>query len=502
MTTDIDSLTLRTPEVDPHHERRWLILLLVLVAQVMILIDATVINVALPSAQKTLHFSNANREWVITAYVLAFGSLLPLGGRLADLYGRKRMFLIGLVGFGIFSALAGGAPNTAVLLVARTLQGAFAAALAPTVVSTIAVTFTDPAERNKAFAVFGAVAGSAGALGFLLGGILTSYANWRWTMFVNVAFAIVAGAGALWLMTNSADPRRPRLDLPGAILAFGGLFLLVFGGAKAETDGWGAPVTIASLVAGVVLLAAFLTVERRASYPLVPLRVIADRNRGASYLALALGNAAVFAVFLFLTYYFQGILGYSPVKTGLAFLPLPLAIVVAATVTQGQLLPHLAPRSIMAAGLTLSAVGAALLTRAGVDADYAAWILPGLALIGAGIGTALVVANAMGSVADNPTDAGTAGGMNNVSQQIGAALGVALISTIAASATSRYLVHHATTTTVSAHAAVHGYAVGYWWAAGLFLAGALICSAIVRPHTSMTIDAAEIEAIEKAIPAI
>jgi predicted MFS family arabinose efflux permease len=303
-------------------------------------------------------------------------------------------------------------------------------------------------------------------------------------------------------MTNSADSRRPRLDLPGALLASVGLFLVVFGGAKAETDGWGAAVTVASLVAGVVLLSAFVAVERRASYALVPLRVIANRNRGGSYLALALGNAAVFVVFLFLTYYFQGILGYSPVNTGLAFLPLPLAIVVAATVTQGQLLPHLSPRSIIAGGLTLSAVGAGLLTRAGVHGDYAAWVVPGLALIGAGIGTALVVANAMGSVADNPTDAGTAGGMNNVSQQIGAALGVALISTIVASATSRYLNRHATTATATAHAAVHGYAVGYWWAAGLFLAGAVICSAIVRPHTSMATEATETEAVDKAIPAL
>jgi MFS family permease len=188
--------------------------------------------------------------------VLAFGSLLPLGGRLADLIGRKRMFLISLVGFGLFSAVAGAAPDTAVLLIARTLQGVFAAALAPIAVSTIAVTFTDPTERNKAFALLGAVAGSAGGLGLLLGGVLTSHVNWRWTMFVNVAFAVAAIIGALLLMTNSADPRRPRLDFPGAIIASAGVFLIVFGGAKAETDGWAAAITIASLAVGAVLLVA------------------------------------------------------------------------------------------------------------------------------------------------------------------------------------------------------------------------------------------------------
>jgi EmrB/QacA subfamily drug resistance transporter len=487
--------------VDPHYEKRWLILRVVIIAQVMILIDATVVNVALPSAQKTLHFSNANREWVITAYVLAFGSLLPLGGRLADLLGRKKMFLIGLVGFAVFSALAGAAPDTAVLLIARTLQGVFAAVLAPTAVSMIAVTFTDPEERNKAFAIFGAGSGSAGALGLLLGGVLTGYVNWRWTMFVNLAFAVVAIVGALALMTNSADPRRPRLDIPGTILVSGGLFLLVFGAAKAETDGWGASITVASFVVGLVLLAGFVLVERKASYALVPLRVLTNRNRGASYLALVLSNAALFAVFLFQTYYFQEILGYSPVKTGLLFLPVPFSIGVAATITQSKLLPHLSTRSIMAGGFALSAIGAALFSQIGVQGDYVAWVLPGLILMGAGFGPAFVVAIAMGSVPEDPEDAGTAGSMNNVSQQIGAALGIAVISTIIASATTNYLHSHTPLTpSVLAHASVHGYSIGSWWAAGIFMGAAIICSVVIRPKTYMAEPSAA-EAVEEAIPA-
>jgi predicted MFS family arabinose efflux permease len=321
-------------------------------------------------------------------------------------------------------------------------------------------------------------------------------------MFVNVAFAAAAIVGALALMTNSADPRRPRLDVPGTILVSGGLFLLVFGGAKAETDGWGASITIASFVVGLVLLAGFILVERRASYALVPLRVLTNRNRGASYLALGLSNASLFAVFLFLTYYFQEILGYSPVKTGLLFLPVPLSIGVAATITQAKLLPLLSTRSILAGGMTLSAIGVGLLTQVGVQGDYVAWVLPSLVLMGAGFGPAFVVAIAMGSVPDHPEDAGTAGSMNNVSQQIGAALGIALISTIVASATTSYVHAHApTNSSTLAHASVHGYRAGSWWAAAIFLAGAVICSAVVKPKIYLS-DAATTEAVEETIPAI
>ncbi|MFJ5220449.1 MFS transporter [Streptomyces sp. NPDC088354] len=486
---------------DPHYAHRWLILLVVLISQVMILIDATVINVALPSAQAGLHFSDATRQWVVTAYVLAFGSLLPLGGRLADLVGRKRVFIVGLVGFGVFSALAGAAPDTAVLLIARTLQGVFAAALAPTAVSLITVTFTDHAERNKAFAVFGAVGGGSGALGLLLGGLLTSYLDWRWTMFVNIAFAAVALVGALTLMTNSADPDRPRLDLPGVLLASGGLFLLVFGSAQAEKDGWGSALTIGSLVGGAILLAGFVTVERRAVNPLVPLRVVLDRNRGAAYLSLLLGSAALFALFLFLTYYFQGILGYTPIRTGLAFLPLPVGIAVGATIAQSALLPRLTARTIVAAGLVLSAFGAALLTRVDVQAAYASRVLPGLVLVGVGIGVYFVIAVTIGSVPDDPRDAGTAGSMNNVGQQIGTALGVAVISTFVASATSGYLRSHGPAgPSLLARAAVHGYATGFWWGAATFALTAALCTALIRPKTSLAV-AAEPSGPQPAAPA-
>jgi EmrB/QacA subfamily drug resistance transporter len=485
--------------IDPHYERRWLILVVVCLAQLMILVDATVVNVALPSAQRALHFSNANREWVITAYVLAFGSLLPLGGRLADLFGRKRMFLIGLVGFGAMSALAGASPNFSVLLIARTLQGVFAALLAPSALSVIPVTFTDTAERNRAFAVFGAIAGSSGALGLLLGGVLTSYASWRWTMYVNDVFAVVAIVGALTLMHNVVHRVRPKLDILGTALASGGLFFLVFGGAKAEIDGWTASITLASLATAGFLLIAFTIWQRFAEHPLIPLSVVTDRNRAASYLALAFASTSSFAAFLFLTYYFQRTLGYSPVRTGIAFLPAPLSIVLVASITQERLLKYFTMRSIMAVGLAVSGVGAALMTRIGVTGDYWATAFPGLLLLGAGIGSALVVAISMGSSGTAPDDAGTASAMNNVSQQVGAAVGIAILSTFAATATAHFLAGKPAVQTALNAATVHGYQVAMWWAAGILWATAVLCGALVRANTRMDASSATLEELDEAV---
>ena len=243
---------------DPHHERRWLILVTVCLAQLMLLVDSTVVNVALPSAQQALDFSTANREWVVTAYVLAFGSLLPLGGRMSDLWGRKLMFVIGALGFAAASAVGGAAQSFTMLVVARAVQGLFGALLAPAAIAMIAATFTDPNERAKAFGVFGAIAGGAGALGLLLGGVLTSYVSWRWCMYVNIAFAALALVGAVTLMTNNTNPDKPRLDLLGTALATTGLFGIVFGAAKAQTNGWGAAISMIPLIAGGVLLLAYL----------------------------------------------------------------------------------------------------------------------------------------------------------------------------------------------------------------------------------------------------
>jgi EmrB/QacA subfamily drug resistance transporter len=480
--------------IDPHYARRWLILGVILVAQVMILLDSTVINVALPSAQKDLGFSDATRQWVITAYVLAFGSLLPLGGRLSDIVGRKTMMLSGLVGFAIASAVGGAAQNIETLIVARTVQGVFAAALAPAALSLIVVTFKELQELNKAFAIFGAVAGGAGAIGLLLGGVLTSYASWRWCMYINIAFAVVALVGGLSLLHNSTETNKPRLSIPGTIVGSAALFGLVFGSAKAETNGWGSGTTVGSLVGGALLLVGFVILQKYEKHPLIPLRVLADRNRGAAYLVQAFAYAGMFALFLFLTYYIQGVKGYSPVKTGFAFLPIPFAIGGTASFTQSHLLQRFSMRTIVSGGLIVAGGGAVLLAQAGADSNYAAWVLPGLIVMGIGLGSAAVVAMAIGQQGVEPRDAGTAGAMNNVSQQVGSALGVALLSTFAATATSHYLTHH-TGSDAAVNATVHGFTVGYWWAAGIYFATAIVCGALIRPNTRMSAPA-EAEALE------
>ncbi|MCW2529840.1 MAG: transporter [Pseudonocardiales bacterium] len=485
----------RSPAPNPHYERRWLALGVILIAQIMILLDATVVNVALPSAQADLGFSNAARPWVVTAYLLAFGSLLPLGGRLSDAYGRKTMFILGLVGFAIASAAGGAAPNIATLIAARAIQGGFAALLAPAALSLITVIFTDMKELNKAFGIFGAVAGSSAALGLLLGGLLTDYVNWRWCMYVNIAFAIVGTIGGIALLHNSTDPDKPKLSVPSTIIGATAIFGVVFGSAKAQTGGWSSAVTLTPLIAGGLLLIGFVVLQKIDRHPLIPLHVIADRNRGAAYLTLMLGQGGVFALFLFLTYYFQDVLHYSPIKTGVAFLPMMLTVVVVATLTQSVLVRHLTMRVITVAGLLISGAGAALLTRADAGSPYAAWVLPGLILVGAGIGSAIVSAVAAGQQGVDPRDAGTAGAVNNVAQQLGAALGVAVISTFVATATSHYLTDHGSTAVVSA--TVHGFTIGYWWAAGLFWAGAVTCGALIRAGTRLHQEAGQPEPLDE-----
>jgi MFS family permease len=340
----------------------------------------------------------------------------------------------------------------------------------------------------------GAVAGGAGAIGLLLGGVLTSYASWRWCMYINIAFAVVALVGGLSLLHNSTETNKPRLSIPGTIVGSAALFGLVFGSAKAETNGWGSGTTVGSLVGGALLLVGFVILQKYEKHPLIPLRVLADRNRGAAYLVQAFAYAGMFALFLFLTYYIQGVKGYSPVKTGFAFLPIPFAIGGTASFTQSHLLQRFSMRTIVSGGLIVAGGGAVLLAQAGADSNYAAWVLPGLIVMGIGLGSAAVVAMAIGQQGVEPRDAGTAGAMNNVSQQVGSALGVALLSTFAATATSHYLTHH-TGSDAAVNATVHGFTVGYWWAAGIYFATAIVCGALIRPNTRMSAPA-EAEALE------
>ncbi|MCW3065203.1 MAG: transporter, partial [Solirubrobacterales bacterium] len=297
------------PSPSSEHSRRWVILGLLGLAQLMVVLDATIVNIALPSAQKALHFSDGNRQWIVTAYALAFGSLLLLGGRLGDLFGRRRTFMVGLGGFALASALGGIAQSFEVLVAARALQGAFGALLAPAALSLLTTTFTHPDERGKAFGIFGAIAVGGGALGLLLGGVLTEYLSWRWCLYVNLALALPALLGAAALLSHGTSTAKPRLDIPGTLTASGGLFALVYGFSHAQTSSWGNGVTLGFIAAAVALLGAFVTIQRRSSHPLLPLRVVADRNRGGAFLAVLVVGAGMFGVFLFLTYYLQQTLG-------------------------------------------------------------------------------------------------------------------------------------------------------------------------------------------------
>jgi len=466
--------TATTPSAGAADPRRWLILAVVAVAQLMVVLDVTVVNIALPSAQADLAFSDESRQWVVTAYALAFGSLLLVGGRVGDLIGRKWTFVAGLLGFAGASAIAGAAPSFEVLVGARALQGAFAAVLAPAALAIVTTTFTDPDERGRAFAVYGAVAGSGAAVGLLLGGFLTELLSWRWTMYVNLAFAAPAAVAAVRLVVNRRPERRPRIDVPGAIVATAGLFALVYGFANAEMDGWGAPLTVAALAVGVVAMAAFVALERRVPRPLLPLRVVWDRNRGAAFLAIAIAGVAMFATFLFLTYYLQRNLGLSPIETGLAFLPMVAMVMASATIASTRVLPRVGPGPLVPTGLALAALGIAYLTGIDVASSYAGAVLPGILVTGVGFGLIMAPSFATATHGVAAGDAGVASALVNTSQQVGGSLGVALLSTLFASAAAAFVPAAGTPAALArAEAAVHGTTVVFWWAAGILAAGAI-----------------------------
>ena len=425
---------------EANHHRRWWILGVLGVAQLMVILDNTIVNIALPTAQHDLGFSNADRQWIVTAYALAFGSLLLLGGRIGDIFGRKRTLLVGLIGFAVASAIGGASVNFIMLVSARTVQGAFGALLAPSVLALLTTTFSNGAERAKAFAIYGAIAGAGGALGLLLGGILTSYASWRWTLFVNLVFAAIATTGALlWLKNDKAVDHDP-LDLPGLFLVTGGLFSLVYGFSHAETTAWSNPYTIGFLVLGVVLLGVFAFVESRVRHPLLPLRVVLDRTRGGSMLAMLFASVGIFGVFLFLTYYLQETLGFSPVKTGVAFLPMVAALATMAQVSNRVLLPKFGPKPIVPIGLLLAAIALFRLHALGLHSAYASHVLPYLIVLGFGFGLSLAPSFSTGTLGLPPHDAGVGSAALNTTQQVGGSIGTSLLNTLAAGAATAYLV--------------------------------------------------------------
>jgi EmrB/QacA subfamily drug resistance transporter len=467
-------------EPDP---RRWLILVVIAVAQLMVVLDATVMNIALPSAQHDLGFSNVDRQWIVTAYSLSFGSLLLFCGRLADLIGRKVMFITGLAGFAVASAVGGASVNFSMLVTARACQGVFGAILAPAALSLLATTFADPKERGKAFGIYGSVAAGGGAVGLLLGGALTSYLSWRWCLYINLVFAVTAIIGAAMLLRPQPKTAGARLDVPGVVLVSAGVFCLVYGFSNAATHDWATPSTYGFLAVGVVLLASFAFWMSRASHPLLPPRVVLDRNRGAAYLAILITGAGMFGIFLFLTYYLQDTLGYSPVITGVAFLPMIAGVATSSNVSNIVLMPRIGPKPIVAAGLVFAAAGMTWLTRIGPHSGYATDILGPIVVTGLGMGLVFSTAFNTGTYGVRPQDTGVASASVNTGQQLGGSIGTALLNTIAASATAGYLASHlhgAPTPALQQLALVHGYTTAFWWCAGIFLAGAVLCGSLMR----------------------
>ena len=465
----------------PHHERRWVILAVIGVAQLMVILDATIVNIALPSAQKDLGFSDDQRQWVITAYALAFGSLLLPGGKLGDLFGRKWTFIGGLLGFSIASAIGGAAGSFGMLVGARALQGVFAAILAPSALALLSTTFTDPAERGKAFGVFGAIAGSGASVGLLLGGVLTEVLTWRWCLYVNLLLAIPAAVFALRLLHNERQPDRPRIDVPGTLTATGGLFALVYAFSNSETHSWSHPVTIIGLVVSAVLLTAFVVIERRAAHPLLPLRIVRDRTRAGVYAAMGLSGAAMFAVFLFLTYFMQQNLGLTPIQTGLGFLPMTLTIMVTAVLINVKLLARVGPRPLMITGTLLGAAALVWFAQLEPDSSYAGAVLPGLFVMGLGLANIFAPGFSTATANVPRYDTGVASAMINTMQQVGGSLGTALLSSIFASAVTSYATSHAPGPGLEAAATVHGYTVAFWVGAALFVLAAIAVAALIKP---------------------
>ncbi|GAA2457973.1 MFS transporter [Streptomyces pulveraceus] len=476
----------KTADIRLPDPSRWKALAFIALAQLMVVLDATIVNIALPHAQTDLGISDANKQWVITAYALAFGGLLLFGGRIADLWGRKRTFVVGLIGFALASALGGAAQNQGMLFGSRALQGVFGALLAPAALSLLAVMFTDAKERAKAFGIYGAIAGGGGAVGLILGGFLTQTLNWRWTFFVNIPFAIIAAAGAYFVIREPAGGRnRASLDIPGVVLSALGLVSLVYGFTRAESAGWSDGLTIGMFVASGVLLLSFALTESRVKSPLLPLRVVLDRNRGGVYLSLGLAVIAMFGLFLFLTYYLQVVRGYSPIRTGFAFLPMIAGMITGSTQIGARLMTRVPARKLMGPGFLVAAVGMLLLTQLEIGSSYAGLILPAQLLLGLGMGTAFMPAMSLATHGVEPRDSGVASAMVNTSQQVGGAIGTALLNTIAASAATAYASSHAALGAknpelLKLQSMVHGFTGAIWWAVGILVVASAIAVTFIN----------------------
>jgi EmrB/QacA subfamily drug resistance transporter len=453
-------------------DHRWTALVVIAIAQLMVALDATVVNIALPSAQAALDFSDGERAWVVTAYTSAVAGLLLLGGRIADRFGRRRSFLVGLIGFAASSALAGIAPSLGLLITGRALQGAFAAVLMPTAMSLIAVTFTDGKERAKAFGVYGAVASSGAAVGLLVGGVLTEYAGWRWCLYINVAIALVAFAIGARVLPHAEGLNQGRIDLVSGALVTGGLAALVYGCAQAATEGWGSSAVLVPLAIGAVGVAAFLMRQGRVSEPLLPLWVLADPSRLGAYLSVAAAVVGSFGMFLMLTYHFQAVLGWSAVRTGFAFMPLSIAVTVGSYGLGSAMLPRVAPRTLIVPGMLVAASGLFLLAGLGTESSYVMRIMPAEVLLGVGMGCVFTPAISVATSNIDMRFAGVAAATASTFMQVGGSIGTAVLNSVAVAATA--------SAGIGAAAVVHGFATATTYAAVLLLTVGIVAAALVR----------------------
>lgn len=464
--------------LDPN---RWRTLFVVAIAQLMVVLDSSIVNIAIPSAKADLGITDANQQWVITAYTLAFGSLLLIGGRIGDFMGRKKIFLVGLAGFAAVSALGGIAANQEQLFAARALQGVFAALLAPAALAIISVTFTVPAERAKAFGVIGAISGGGAAIGLILGGALTEYFSWRWTLGVNVPIAVAAGLLAIKYVKESKASGDHSYDIPGVITATSGLFALTYGFHEAATKGWSSSLTISFLVAALVLLVAFVLIESKVANPMMPLRVVTERNRGGSYLGSLIVGAGLFSMFLFLGLYLQIVLGYTPLKSGFAFLPFTAGIIVFAGVAS-QLLPKFGPKPLMVPGLIFAGIGLLMLTQITPETSYVSHVLPSLLIMSSGMALVFIPLTSTALHGVGNRDTGVASAMINTSQQVGGSLGTALLNTVAATAAVAHITANkevgitvpGLAEKLYPYGMTHGYTVAFTVSAALLFAGAVV----------------------------
>lgn len=473
----------------PPDPRRWWPLMVIALAQLMIVLDGTIVNIALPSMQGELGMSDGDRQWAIIAYVLPFGGLLLLGGRISGLVGHRRTFLISLIGFAAASALGGAANTTGVLFAARALQGVFAAAMAPAALSLLTLTFTDPKERGKAFGVYGAMGAAGSGVGLLAGGVLTEFLDWRWCLWVNVPIAAVALLGLPYVPRDTgagrgSGGRADGLDIPGVLLSVSGLTALVYGLSRAEAHGWDDPLVLVLLFASVALLVMFASVEARVRQPLLPPRVLRHRARGAAFLVSALTLAALFGCFLFLSYYAQTVLGYSPVEAGLTLMVLVVGSLIGSMLIAGRLLSRVGVRTLVVPGLLAMAGGLLILSLLEADSAHvlAVYLVPAQLLIGLGLGVVLTAATSLATAEVGYADMGTASAAFNAGQQVGGAVGTALFNTVATTATAAYLRTHGSGSGSVTSATVHGFGVGLLVATGIMLFAALVATVLLRPR--------------------